>query len=93
MLNYKAQVPRVSPTFVRRTLSFKDGTADEDDMRGIRLCAGVAQLVEQLTCNQQVDGPNPPASSIRGKHGASRRFGAGVRFTDTEGDQCPRGLV
>jgi hypothetical protein len=25
--------------------------------------AGVAQLVEQLTCNQQVDGSNPPASS------------------------------
>jgi hypothetical protein len=27
--------------------------------------AGVAQLVEQLTCNQQVDGSNPPASSER----------------------------
>ena len=30
---------------------------------GARLSAGVAQLVEQLTCNQQVDGSTPPASS------------------------------
>ncbi len=27
-------------------------------------CAGVAQLVEQLTCNQQVAGSIPVASSI-----------------------------
>ncbi len=31
--------------------------------RGIVLPAGVAQLVEQLICNQQVDGSSPPASS------------------------------
>ncbi len=30
---------------------------------GIVLPAGVAQLVEQLICNQQVDGSSPPASS------------------------------
>ena len=30
--------------------------------------AGVAQLVEQLTCNQQVDGPNPPASSLKHRY-------------------------
>ena len=35
---------------------------------GERLYAGVAQLVEQLTCNQQVDGPNPPASSAKRRH-------------------------
>ena len=28
------------------------------------MCAGVAQLVEQLTCNQQVGGSNPSTSSI-----------------------------
>ncbi len=28
------------------------------------MCAGVAQLVEQLTCNQQVVGSTPIASSI-----------------------------
>ena len=26
------------------------------------VCAGIAQLVEQLTCNQQVGGSNPSAS-------------------------------
>ncbi len=30
--------------------------------------AGVAQLVEQLTCNQQVGGSNPFASSVTGLH-------------------------
>ena len=29
-------------------------------------CAGVAQLVEQLTCNQQVAGSSPIASSMKG---------------------------
>ena len=28
------------------------------------MCAGVAQLVEQLICNQQVGGSNPFAGSI-----------------------------
>ena len=28
-------------------------------------CAGVAQSVEQLTCNQQVGGSSPLASSMR----------------------------
>ena len=28
------------------------------------MCAGVAQLVEQLTCNQPVGGSTPLASSI-----------------------------
>ena len=35
-----------------------------------RICAqaGVAQLVEQLTCNQQVAGSIPVASSIKNGH-------------------------
>ena len=28
------------------------------------MCAGVAQLAEQLICNQQVEGSSPPTSSI-----------------------------
>jgi hypothetical protein len=32
---------------------------------GSRVHAGVAQLVEQLTCNQQVAGSSPITSSIR----------------------------
>ena len=29
-----------------------------------RVCAGIAQLVEQLICNQQVVGSNPTAGSL-----------------------------
>ena len=34
-----------------------------------RVCAGIAQLVEQLICNQQVVGSNPTAGSL-----VDRRF-------------------
>ena len=34
--------------------------------RGRRVFAGVAQLVEHLTCNQEVAGSSPTASSHRG---------------------------
>ena len=33
----------------------------------IQLCAGVAQLAERLTCNQQVVGSSPTASLINGE--------------------------
>ena len=33
----------------------------------IQICAGIAQLVEQLICNQQVGGSSPSASSILGR--------------------------
>ena len=31
----------------------------------IESCAGIAQLVEQLICNQQVGGSSPSASSVK----------------------------
>ena len=36
--------------------------------------AGVAQLVEQLICNQQVEGSSPPAGSRAGESGGSSFF-------------------
>ncbi len=51
--------------------------------RGIVLPAGVAQLVEQLICNQQVDGSSPPASSgeMWGGMGLPSRV---LRWTDRQ---------
>ena len=54
-------VIRVRGVFHVRALTMLNGTAVLNIALGI--IAGVAQLVEQLTCNQQVDGSSPPASS------------------------------
>lgn len=51
--------------------------------------AGVAQLVEQLTCNQQVGGPNPLAGSskIKGlEHFAPNPFSLLAHLTDLSVD-------
>ena len=42
-----------------RALSRREGSS----RIGAQICAGVAQLVEQLICNQQVAGSTPVASS------------------------------
>jgi hypothetical protein len=39
-----------------------------------RIFAGIAQLVEQLICNQQVVGSNPTAGSIFCKHETNPDF-------------------
>ncbi len=42
--------------------------AGEDSPDILRDSAGVAQLAERLTCNQQVGGSSPLASSSGGEH-------------------------
>ena len=37
-------------------------------------CAGIAQLVEQLICNQQVGGSSPSTSSKNPVHASGRDF-------------------
>ena len=47
-----------------------------------RIGAGVAQLVEQLICNQQVAGSSPFASSVENKETDTKGFGSpGLRLS------------
>lgn len=48
--------------------------------------ASIAQLVEQLICNQLVGGSSPSAGSIR--FTCSNNFGAGVRRSWRAGADC-----
>ena len=53
----------------RKTSEFFQKDIDKGEMRWYNntrreKCAGVAQLAEQLICNQQVGGSNPSTSSI-----------------------------
>ena len=50
--------------------------------------AGVAQLAEQLICNQQVVGPNPAASSSQPESGRPMS-GGGIAFGGSRGERAP----
>ncbi len=54
--------------------------------------AGVAQLVEQLTCNEQVGGSSPSASSAA-LEGKSFRSGVGQVAERLKAPDCKSGLV
>jgi hypothetical protein len=46
-------------------------------------CAGVAQLVEQLICNQPVAGSNP-VTSFQVKRGTNSSFNLLIRFKNSK---------
>ena len=45
-------------------LPYKQGVIGSSPILSTILCAGIAQLVEQLTCNQQVVGSSPTSGTI-----------------------------
>ena len=65
LLQISQAAPLYSPSlFCKKLLTPGDKPVILFIVRGEHCCAGVAQLVEQLICNQQVGGSNPSTSSI-----------------------------